>query len=156
MKAQPAEATDVSSWLEIVREVEPLFGPMPDFETTLLREIEQGAALCVRSDSRTIGGAVLGGLLFGGTPDHGWIRWLAVRSTARGAGIGRWLVEAAVERMPTAKTISLETFREENMAGWPARRLYHRMGFLPGALVEPQGMPRQRFDRPCGWAGGTP
>jgi hypothetical protein len=38
---------DVASWLEIVREVEPLFGPMPDFESTLRRNIGRGTALCV-------------------------------------------------------------------------------------------------------------
>jgi len=144
MKVQPAGADDVSSWLEMVREVEPLFGPMPDFTATLLRKIERRAALCVRSDDTA--GVVLGGMLLGGTPEHGWIRWLAVRSSARRMGIGQSLVEAAIKRMPAAKTVSLDTFREENTSGWPARRLYHRMGFVPGALVAPQGMPRQRFD----------
>jgi hypothetical protein len=33
-----SEATpgDVASWLEIAREAEPLFGPMPDFESVLV------------------------------------------------------------------------------------------------------------------------
>jgi ribosomal protein S18 acetylase RimI-like enzyme len=146
MQPDLARAADISSWLEIVREVEPLFGPMPDFEATLLRKIEQRAALRVLSDDRDEAGPVLGGMLLGGTREHGWIRWLAVRSAARGKGIGQCLVEAAIKRMPAAKTISLDTFREENVAGWPARRLYRRLGFVPGALVEPQGMPRQRFD----------
>jgi GNAT superfamily N-acetyltransferase len=114
---------------------------MPDFETTLLRKIGQQAALCVRSGET----AVLGGILLGGTREHGWIRWLAVRSKARAGGVGTSLVEAAVRRFKTAKTISLDTFREEETAGWPARRLYSRLGFVAGPLVEAEGQLRQRF-----------
>jgi ribosomal protein S18 acetylase RimI-like enzyme len=146
MKVQLATPADVPSWLEVVREVEPLFGPMPDFEATLLRKIEQRAAVCVRSAGADGSTPVAGGMLLGGTRDHAWIRWLAVRSAARGAGIGQCLVEAAIKRMSSAKVISLDTFREENVAGWPARRLYARMGFIAGPLTGDQGALRQRFE----------
>jgi hypothetical protein len=33
---------DVPSWSEIAREVEPLFGPMPDFEAILIRRLTKG------------------------------------------------------------------------------------------------------------------
>lgn len=125
MKPQLATFADVSSWLEIVREVE---------------------ALCVRSTSADGATQVAGGMLLGGSRDHGWIRWLAVRSSARGAGVGQLLVEEGVKRMSTPKTISLDTFREEKVPGWPARRLYARMGFIAGPLVGTEGTPRQRFD----------
>ncbi|MGC1289368.1 MAG: hypothetical protein WA895_41145, partial [Streptosporangiaceae bacterium] len=55
---------DVASWLEIAREVEPLFGPMPDFESTLRRNISRGTALCVRDPS----GQVLGGMMLRAAP----------------------------------------------------------------------------------------
>ena len=141
MTVQPAVEADVPSWLAIVREVEPLFGPMPDFETALLRKIGQQAALCVRSGEAS----VLGGILLGGTREHGWIRWLAVRTKARAGGVGTSLVDAALRRLKTAKTISLDTFREEETAGWPARRLYSRLGFVAGPLVGAEGQLRQRF-----------
>ena len=41
MKVQLATPADVPSWLEVVREAEPLFGPMPDFERVLLEKIEE-------------------------------------------------------------------------------------------------------------------
>jgi GNAT superfamily N-acetyltransferase len=141
MQPELATPADVASWLELVREVEPLFGPMPDFETTLLTKIEEGDAVCVRSETQ-----VLGGMLLGGTREHGWIRWLAVRDSARGQGVGQRLVEAALEHMGAAHTISLNTFCEENIPGRPARRLYTRLSFVPGPLIEAQGQPRQRFD----------
>jgi GNAT superfamily N-acetyltransferase len=74
-----------------------------------------------------------------------WIRWLAVRSSARGIGIGQCLVEEAVKRLATSNAISVDTFREENTEGRPARRLYERLGFLPGPLVQIEGLPRQRY-----------
>ena len=49
-------AADIPSWLEIVREVEPLFGPMPSFDATLERSIERGGAWCVREDNVIVGG----------------------------------------------------------------------------------------------------
>ena len=42
MRAELATTMDVPSWSEIVREVEPLFGSMPDFEAMLIRMIDQG------------------------------------------------------------------------------------------------------------------
>jgi ribosomal protein S18 acetylase RimI-like enzyme len=146
MRAQIATATDVPSWLEIVREVEPLFGPMPDFEATLLRKIEERCALCIRSSDADASSPVLGGMLLGGTREQGWIRWLAVRSSARRRGVGQGLVQEAIRLLRAAKTISLDTFREENAAGWPARRLYARFGFVAGGLVEREGALRQRFN----------
>jgi hypothetical protein len=67
---------DVTSWLEIAREVEPLFGPMPDFESTLRRNISRGTALCVRDP----GGQVLGGMLLRAAPhsEH----WVHLRTTS--------------------------------------------------------------------------
>ena len=91
------EATreDVASWLEIVREVEPAFGPMPDFESVLLRNIGRGTALSVRDPS----GQVLGGVLLQAPPGTR-ITWLAVRASARGRGVGRALVAGAALPAP--------------------------------------------------------
>ena len=119
MNAALATDADAESWLELVREVEPLFGLMPGFEEILVRKIGQRAAFCVRSD--LIGDSrVLGGILIGGTPMHGWIRWLAVRSSGRGRGVGRCLLAKAIEHFPPPTTVSLDTFREENSEGRPA------------------------------------
>src|SRR5690242_16894858 len=47
-RVSEATPADVTSWLELAREVEPLFGPMPDFESTIRRNISRGTTLCVR------------------------------------------------------------------------------------------------------------
>ena len=145
MQVEAADKGNTRSWLEIVPEIEPLFGPMPAFETTLVRKIGQGAAFCVREIGPGGELVVLGGMLLGGRHPEGWIRWLAVRASARGRGIGRLLVQTALERFGQSEAVLLDTFREDIEAGRPARRLYESLGFEPGELLIVDGQPRQRY-----------
>jgi ribosomal protein S18 acetylase RimI-like enzyme len=133
---------DVASWLEIVREVEPLFGPMPDFESTLRRNIGRGTALCVRDP----GCQVLGGMLLRPAP-HTQITWLAVQSSARRQGVGHALVAEALRRYPPPCEVLVDSFGEDSIEGNAARRLYESFGFLPGEDLPDgaEGGSRQRF-----------
>ena len=143
MDVVPATEADIPSWLVLVREVEPLFGPMPRFDVTLKNAIARGTAQCVRgADDRVVGGVLLGGE----APDH-WIRWLAVRKSARGHGIGAALLDDVLARLPPPCTISLATFGADNPDGRAARRLYARHGFVAGEMLPrgPEGGTRQRF-----------
>jgi len=133
---------DVPSWLEIVREVEPLFGPMPTFEITLARNIARGTALCVRDHEAT----VLGGVLIRPVP-HSQISWLAVRKSARGRRIGHTLVADALSRYASAAEVVVDTFGDDNQDGHAARRLYESFGFQAAEHLDrgPEGGTRQRF-----------
>jgi len=133
---------DIPSWLGLVGEGEPLFGPMPDFETHLRRGIARGTALCVRSSSD----AVVGGMLLSG-PTRAAINWLAVRSTARRQGVGSALVAEAICRFPPSANITVDTFGEDNLEGQSARRLYESFGFVASEPLPngPEGGTRQRF-----------
>ena len=139
---EAATEADIASWLELVREVEPLFGPMPKFDVTLKTKIREGDALCVREGARVTGGVLLGGE----TPDH-WIRWLAVRRDARRHGVGAALIEAVFAHRPAPCTISLATFGADIPDGRPARRLYERFGFQPREMLPrgPEGGTRQLY-----------
>ncbi len=138
-----ASVADIPSWLELVREVEPLFGPMPMFDLTLKTKIAEGAALCARDAS----GTVCGGVLLGGEVPDNWLRWLAVRRKARGQGIGGALLQAVLARWPGPCAISLATFGADNVEGRPARRLYERFGFEPREMLPrgPEGGTRQLY-----------
>jgi GNAT superfamily N-acetyltransferase len=138
-----ASVADIASWLEIAREVEPLFGAMPQFDVTLRTNIAAGTALCTEGEA----GGVSGGLLLGGSPPDHWIRWLAVRRSARRQGAGAALVANAVSRCPAPCTISLATFGADNAQGRPAREFYRSLGFIAGEMLPrgPEGGTRQRF-----------
>jgi GNAT superfamily N-acetyltransferase len=138
-----ATIADIPSWLEIAREVENLFGPMPMFEVTVKNKIAHDDAICVGTHS----GMVSGGLLLGGDSTGRWIRWLAVRRSERGLGIGAALVAAALDRCPRSDTISLATFGADSVEGKAAKRLYARFGFVAREELPrgPEGGTRQLF-----------
>jgi GNAT superfamily N-acetyltransferase len=139
-----AAEANLPAWLDLVREVEPLFGPMPEFETTLRRNIARRSAYAALTDDQ----AFMGGMLLGGpTPADRWIRWLGVRGDCRGRGAGGALVEKALAVFSPPCAISLHTFGEDNAAGLAARRLYVRYGFKPREMVArgPEGGSRQLF-----------
>lgn len=143
VKVEPATRTDVPSWMEIVRQVEPLFGPMPDFREVLARNVARGTALLVRDDD----GAVIGGVLLSVKEDRCVIGWLAVRAESRGAGVGRVLLEAALGAMPGSVDVTVDTFGGDNLAGEPARHLYGRAGFFLAEVLPPgpDGRSRERW-----------
>lgn len=137
-----ATEADIPSWLEIVREVEPLFGPMPAFDGTLTRSIARSGAWCVRGDD----GTVLAGMILS-PPERATIDWLAARRSARGEGHGRALVAHALRELAAADEVIVDTFGEDNEEGRPARRLYESFGFVAAEELErgPEGGTRQRF-----------
>ena len=125
---------------------------MPDFEITLRRNIDRRSAWCVAAHD-----AVAGGMLLGGAdPADRWIRWLAVRRSHRGRGVGAALVEQALVLFPPPCTIRLDTFGDDSAEGAAARRLYLRYGFEPGEMVGqgPEGGSRQRFVLTRRWLPG--
>jgi GNAT superfamily N-acetyltransferase len=137
-----ATEADIDSWLEIVREVEPLFGPMPAFNSTLQRTIARSGAWCVRDAD----GTVLAGMILS-RREQSTIRWLAARRSARGQGHGRELVAHALRQFAGAPEVLVDTFGEDNLEGRPARRLYESFGFVASEELDrgPEGGTRQRF-----------
>ena len=92
------------------------------------------------------GRRVLGGVLLRAAP-RTQITWLAVRSSARRRGVGHALVAAALCRCPPPCDVLVDTFGEDNVEGYPARRLYESFGFVPCEYLPdgPAGGSRQRF-----------
>jgi len=143
MDAVKARSSDVASWMELVAEVEPLFGPMPDFTEVIEKHVRRGSAFVVRDDHDN----VLGAVLRGGHPPLIHIRWLAVRLAARGSGIGRALIAAALRDLPTPCRVDVVTFGADTAGGGAARGLYMAFGFHPKEHLPtgPEGGSRQRF-----------
>jgi GNAT superfamily N-acetyltransferase len=143
LRAETASDRDLSSWLELVEEVEPLFGPMPDFAAHAKRAAARGSALVVRDrDDRILGAALLSH-----RPATRTIHWLAVRADARRRGVGRVLIAAIKARWPPPGDIDVVTFGPDVIAGQAARALYESAGLRPAEMLPagPDGGSRQRF-----------
>ncbi len=117
---------DIPAWLELAREVEPLFGPMADseeFRSGIRQVILDGSAFCGETEDGTIGG-----IIALNRPGNE-IAWLAVSSACRGRGIGRLLMETAVRELDPAADILVQTFAGGIPSGANARALFTGFGF---------------------------
>jgi len=135
---------DFEGWLQLAREVEPLFGPMvqdPDFRTGLRQAIVDGHALCVRAETGGHEQRLQGGIVI--APKANEILWFAVATESRGKGLGKALLHAAVKNLDKTRPIIVTTFDQTVAAGTPARHLYHAVGFreFSPAGVNPAGIP---------------
>jgi GNAT superfamily N-acetyltransferase len=126
-----ATLEDIPSWLALVRDVEPLFGAMPDFEAHARRNIDRGTAIVAHAAARVLGAA----LLSRADQPHS-INWLAVRADARRRGVGSELLNVIINRWP-AGNITVVTFGPDVPGGQPARRLYERYGFTSRGPASP-------------------
>lgn len=144
-------ACDVAGWLELAREVEPLFGPMadvPEFREALAGAVEQGHAVSALANAVSSGSPVVGGVVV--SPDTNSIEWLAVSQSARGQGAGKKLLQAALALLDPNRPILVQTFAPSCAEGLPARSLYLQFGFKDGDPMgpNPAGIPTVMMRRP--------
>jgi GNAT superfamily N-acetyltransferase len=136
-----ARVDDLDPWLRIAREVEPLFGPMPDLRQDIERGTTRGTALVAVE-----AGSVLGACLLSRDGAPHAIHWLAVAVSRRRHGIGHLLLDAVRSRWP-AGAITVVTFTADAPGGKAARRLYESHGFEPvgPAPTAPDGSARDLY-----------
>ena len=140
MNIDPVGKKDIVVWLDLAKEVEPIFGPMigqDDFHTALKNIISSQSAYCARNEN----GCPLG--IVAVSPAENEILWLAVFASARGQGIGQELLKYALSQLDAAAPVRVQTFSVSVPAGAPARKLYLAAGFLDTADVgiNPAGLP---------------
>lgn len=117
---------DIPAWLELAREVEPLFGPMADsddFRNGIRQVILDESAFCGETEGGTIGGIIAL------NRQRNEIAWLAVASACRGRGIGRLLMETAMRELDSTAEILVQTFAAGIASGTSARALFTGFGF---------------------------
>ncbi len=143
LRAEPAATEDLTSWLQLAREVEPLFGAMPDFAGHAARAVERNSGIVVRDRDD----AVLGAALTSHRPGERHINWLAVRESARRRGVGRVLLAEILRRWPEPGDIDVATFGPDVAGGTAARGFYLSAGFVAAEMLPagPGGGSRQRF-----------
>lgn len=127
MKIDIVGKRDIVTWLDLAKEVEPIFGPMigqDDFHTALKTIISSQDAYCARDES----GRPLG--LVAISPAKNQILWLAVFTSSKKQGIGKKLLDYAMNQLNERAPIRVQTFADSVPAGAPARKLYLAAGFL--------------------------
>jgi ribosomal protein S18 acetylase RimI-like enzyme len=152
MTVLPASAADIDGMLSLAAEVEHWFGSMvddPGFRVMLTRTIQRGAALVVREPGGQLGGGLLGGLLTGGDAPAYRLNWLVVTASARRRGVGRALVDHALDGFTRPCRVDVVTFGTDHpaVADGGARAFYERLGFRSGAPAPrgPEGGTRQWY-----------
>ena len=138
MNIQTATPDDFGNWIELAREVEPLFGPMADqapFRRALEQALSAGQGCCIRPDDAASGGGVCGGIIV--STEHNRIDWFAVARQWRGRGFGKALLKHAMDRLDKHRDIVVQTFAPGTAEGEAARWLYLMSGFRDHAPAEP-------------------
>lgn len=139
MGVQFAKIEHYENWLELAKEVEPLFGPMAEeksFQTALRDLIEQKQAFCIKENAEFCGAIAI-------SKTDNEILWLAVSQKYKGKGYGRLLLEFAMNELDDSKEITVQTFAKGIEVGEQARKLYQSLGFvdLKQSEKNPAGYP---------------
>lgn len=140
MKIDAVGKKDVVVWMDLAKEVEPLFGPMvgqDDFHAAMKEIISSQNAFCTRNEN----GQPLG--IIAVAPEQNEILWLAVAHAARGYGIGKELLAHAIDCLDAKRPIRVQTFAAGVPSGTGARKLYLNAGFVDIADggLNPAGLP---------------
>lgn len=117
---------DFDSWLELAKEVEPLFGEMADnedFKNGIKNCIQSSSSFCAVDENNKIEGIIA----FDKAENE--ISWLAVSKTSRSKGHGRRLLQTALDSLDREKPVFVQTFSPDVKEGEAARKLYMRFGF---------------------------
>lgn len=134
MRIEAIKNCDIVDWLELVREVEPLFGPMigmDGFQEHLALVVEAERAFGIRNDRDALCGVIVVSY------ERNEIEWLAVASRDRKNGLGEILLQYAFNKLDAQRPITVQTFAEGVPGGQGARKLYRKYGF---AEIEPVGL----------------
>lgn len=117
---------DYNAWLDLAKEVEPIFGKMVDnidFQNGIKECILDSSAYCVENKNKIEG-------IIAVNKNINEILWLAVREESRGKGHGYQLMERALKFLDNKRPVFVQTFSPNIKVGEMARRMYLKFGFI--------------------------
>jgi GNAT superfamily N-acetyltransferase len=100
---------------------------VPEFQSGLRQAVQEKWALSVRFYDSQIAGQLAGGIIIDMLENE--ILWLAVAGVSRGKGIGRLLLQEAIDQLDPAGPVHVQTYDASVEAGAAAMALFLDMGF---------------------------
>lgn len=139
-----ATKEDKPAWMQLANNVAHIFGNPTmstdkDFTEYMEGKLSKFEALIAVD---RMGGNCLG--IIGFSRTYNRITWFGVFDQYRGKGIGTRLLTTALRHLDNTKEITVDTYREDYLAGLPARAVYHKVGFVDkdNTLFDHLGNPR--------------
>lgn len=126
LEVQIAEPADLKSWLNVAKEVEHLFGPMSNeisFHKALEKTIKEKRAFCIKAGETLCGGIMI-------STKSNKIAWLVVAEEYRNKGMGKALMNHALNHLDKNKDIFVNTFEDYIEEGEKAHNFYKSFGFI--------------------------
>lgn len=139
-----AEVEDIDSWIKMVYIVRNNFPGletserMEEYRQTVIKNIKRNTALCMKHE-----GEIVGILLF--SYNSKCLSCMAVHPNHRRNGIGSALIEKMISLFPSNISISVTTFRKDDIKGIAPRHLYEKYGFQEDELVTEFDYPLQKL-----------
>ncbi len=119
----------IPQWLDLAREMEPIFqGIMVNdtkFQDFMKRKIEEKEVFMVLDRMNPL--VVMGIIAFSKKNNH--VAWFGVFEKYRKKGVGSKLLECAINQLDNTKEIEVITFRDDQPYALPAKNIYKKYGF---------------------------
>lgn len=130
MRAVFGEKGDFESWIELVKLVSGNFPglDLKCYKDVLIEKIEKKETLVVKEGEK-----VVGALAF--SYEEKELSFLAVHPEYRQENIGTELVKKFASLFEVGTKLSVITYRDGDIKGEGARKLYKKTGFLEGDLI---------------------
>lgn len=140
MRAVFGEKEDFESWIELVKLVSGNFPglDLKCYKDVLIEKIEKKETLVVKEGEK-----VVGALAF--SYEEKELSFLAVHPEYRQENIGTELVKKFASLFEVETKLSVITYRDGDIKGEGARKLYKKAGFLEGDLITVFDYPCQEF-----------
>ncbi|MDH6457548.1 ribosomal protein S18 acetylase RimI-like enzyme [Fusobacterium sp. PH5-7] len=140
MRAVFGEKGDFESWIELVKLVSGNFPglDLKCYKDVLIEKIEKKETLVVKEGEK-----VVGALAF--SYEEKELSFLAVQPEYRQENIGTELVKKFASLFEVGTKLSVITYRDGDIKGEGARKLYKKAGFSEGDLITVFDYPCQEF-----------
>lgn len=140
MKAVFGEKRDFESWVELVKLVSGNFPglDLKCYKDILIEKIEKKETLVVKNREK-----VIGALAF--SYEEKELSFLAVHTEYRQKNVGTELIKKFISLFETGTKLSVITYRDGDIKGEGARKLYKKAGFSEGNLITVFDYPSQEF-----------